>query len=225
MALTLCSDLSPASWLVTSDLPWERLVTFGPAGFEAYARLRFLPDPAYADQRENDVDIDDNPSDAERLRTLLHLLAAHTTTPRDCSFCLWDGYGELYGGSPATHTTMIAVKEPAADAQPAAVPASALPAPVVAAPKVVVPHRAYHLFHGPLADVGDWGAASPWHGTPDMPEPAFVWPADHAWCVAKDVDPHWAGIGADRTVVDRLVADPRLDVVAADPDAAQPHYR
>jgi hypothetical protein len=54
--------------------------------------------------------------------------------------------------------------------------------------------------------------------------PAFVWPADHAWCFASDVDPHWAGIGADRKVVDRLVADRNLDVVHADPEERQPTY-
>jgi len=58
-----------------------------------------------------------------------------------------------------------------------------------------------------------------------MPGPAFVWPADHAWFVASDIDPHWAGIGADTRVINQLVADPRLDVVPADPRAAQPAYR
>ncbi|EME65188.1 hypothetical protein [Amycolatopsis decaplanina] len=82
-------------------------------------------------------------------------------------------------------------------------------------PKVVVPHREYFLFSGRPADAGFWGT----------PGPAFVWPADHAWCVAKDVDPHWAGIGATATTLDRLVADPRLDIVAADPDREQPAYR
>jgi hypothetical protein len=48
-----------------------------------------------------------------------------------------------------------------------------------------------------------------------MPDFAFIWPADHAWCVANDVDPHWAGIGADVSAVSELLADPRLDVVAA----------
>jgi hypothetical protein len=39
------------------------------------------------------------------------------------------------------------------------------------------------------------------------------------------VDPHWAGIGADTATIDQLVADPRLDVVLADPREAQPEYR
>ena len=53
-------------------------------------------------------------------------------------------------------------------------------------------------------------------------EPAFVWPADHAWCVANDVDPHWAGIGGGAPLIELLVADPCLDAVAADPAGDQP---
>lgn len=34
-------------------------------------------------------------------------------------------------------------------------------------------------------DLGDLG---------DAPPPAFVWPSEHAWCVACDVDPHFASI-------------------------------
>jgi len=57
-----------------------------------------------------------------------------------------------------------------------------------------------------------------------MPNPAFIWPADRSWCVADDVDPHWAGIGADRSAIDQLLADPRLDIVRADPREDPPHY-
>ncbi|GIE89658.1 hypothetical protein SAMN06264365_118138 [Actinoplanes regularis] len=94
-------------------------------------------------------------------------------------------------------------------------------------PKVVVPHRSYFLFRGRLADIGDWDAAEMWPGQPrlDMPDPAFVWPADHAWCVANDVDPHWAGIGADLSAIDELIANPDIDVVPADPREDQPYYR
>lgn len=48
---------------------------------------------------------------------------------------------------------------------------------------------------------------------------------DHAWCVACDVDPHRAGIGAEPEAVDHLLAESRLDVVRADPERQQPFYR
>jgi hypothetical protein len=216
MTLTWCADLSPADWITTSELPWDRLVTFGPGGFPAYARLRFIPDPTRDGQRENDAERDeDAPSDDEQLRMLLEGLIAHTGTPDELYFCLWEGWG-LEGGMVTTSSDGTRRVE-----QPA------FPAETLAARRVEVPNRAYLLFRGSLVDLGGWGATHMW---PDIPtprswEPAFVWPADHTWCVAKDVDPHWAGVGGSASAVEQLVADARLDVVRADPREAQPSYR
>lgn len=178
MPLTPCRDTTAAEWIAASDLPWQQLVSFGPAGFAAYARLRFLPDPAYQGQRENDIGFGVHRSETEQLREVLETLTLHTRTSGSCYFCVWDGWGDI-------------------DARPV---------------DVVVPNRAYYLFRGAVSDV--------WH----MPDPAFIWPADRAWCVANDVDPHWAGIGASTSAVAQLLADPRLDVVLADPREAQPFY-
>ncbi|NMO02701.1 hypothetical protein HH308_15925 [Gordonia sp. TBRC 11910] len=88
------------------------------------------------------------------------------------------------------------------------------------APRIEVPNRRFYLFKGPLAQVGEWSRS-----TLSPTEPAaFVWPADHAWCIACDVDPHWAGIGGRRRAIDRLVDDDVLDIVRADPHAPQPAY-
>jgi hypothetical protein len=89
--------------------------------------------------------------------------------------------------------------------------------------RVRLPHRSYALFHGSLNDIDAW-AGEAGRGAP-VPPPAFVWPADRAWCFASDVDPHWAGIGAGRAAVDALLADPALDVVPARPAEPQPGYR
>jgi len=222
VALIPCPDLSAADWITGSDQPWEQLVGFGPAGFPAYARLRFLPDPAYEGQSENDVDVDDAHDETAQLRVALDTLTRHTRTPDDCYFCLWDGWGsDIEGGDGARtldYQTGTVSKGPQI--------APAFPPSVLHGPKVVVPNRAYFLFRGSISDVGDWGAADAWPGQPrlHMPDPAFIWPADHAWCVANDVDPHWAGIGADVAAIDELLADPRLDVVPADPHQDQPSY-
>ncbi len=85
-------------------------------------------------------------------------------------------------------------------------------------PMVRIPNRAYYLFQGPLADLGRWGTDD------DSPAPAFVWPADQAWCLAKDVDQHWIGVGADEAALQELLGHPQLDVVKADPAEQQPFY-
>ncbi|WP_433306913.1 hypothetical protein ACQP2F_22075 [Actinoplanes sp. CA-030573] len=215
MTLTFCSDLTAADWIARSDLPWQRLVTFGPGGFDAYARLRLLPDPEHPGQSENDVEAED--WRGEQLPRLFETLAGYTTVPGDCYFLVWEGFG---GGDPGTG---LAEAVPRPDAVPGLAPARPTPGrPTPGRPKVVVPHREYWLFRGPLAEVGAWGMPE---SLPDETAPAFVWPADHAWCVALDVDPHWAGIGGRELLVERLTTDPRLDVVRADPAASPPAYQ
>ncbi|WNB87111.1 hypothetical protein [Cellulomonas sp. ATA003] len=207
MTLQHCTDLSPAAWITGSDLPWDRLVGFGPAA-PAYARLRFIPDPAYPGQSENDVDAGPGGAEAEAavLRGALDTLARHTGTPDDVYVGLWDGWSsDLEGGGPSG-------------------PAPAFARPVLDGPRFAVPNRAFLLFRGRLSDVGDWGAAETWPGHFRTMPPAFVWPADHAWCLANDVDPHWAGIGASTAAVADLLADPRLDAVRANPAEPQPAY-
>jgi hypothetical protein len=204
VSLGICSDLSPASWITTSDVPWDRLVTFGPTGFPAYARVRFIPDPTHPGQQEFEADLDASPGEVEQWRALLRLLATETSDPSDCYFGLWEGWG---------------------------FPESARRWPTFGVPpSAEIPARSFFLFRGALADAEIWGQPAD-AGIFDRPEfsgggtPAFVWPSDHTWCVAADVDPHWAGIGAAVPTIERLLADRRLDAVAADPDNDQPAYR
>ena len=232
MTLKRCSDLSAADWITACDCPWQQLAEFGPPAFPAYARLRFLPDPVYNGQSENDVDSDEHgPSEPAQLRAVLAVLGRHTGTPGDCYFCLWDGWG------PPLHDHDGRLKPDASKQATGAVPAidpgmistgwAEFPSPARHEPMVVIPNRAFYLFRGAVAELGDRGPAQ---GRPGQPgtgfiAPAFVWPADHAWCIANDVDPHWAGIGADTAAINQLIADPQLNVVSADPRAYQPRYR
>ncbi len=198
MTVTAPADLSPAGWIAASGRPWERLMTLGPPGFAAYARLRFIPDPAYAGQSEGDVDVAaDHLSDAAQIRAAVETLLRHTGTPDDGYLLVWEGWGH-----------------------------EVFPRRALLRPRLTLPGRAYHLFRVPLPDLVSGAAEAAWEreGGSWMPEPAFVWPADRAWCVTADVDPHWAGIGAAPAAVDALLADPRLDVVRTDPDAQQPFY-
>lgn len=121
---------------------------FGPSRFEAYARLRFIPDPTPAGQKENEA---------------VPIPGVHVDVHNRCSF----------------------------------------------------------QFEGSLPPSGSWETAQD-HQAPGRqwtPNPAFIWPADQGWCIANDVAPHWAGIGATAQAVQSLMADGRFDVVLAD----QPH--
>ncbi|WP_432485258.1 hypothetical protein [Kineococcus esterisolvens] len=250
MSMSLCTDTAPAAWLRDDPQPWHRLVSLGPAGFPTYARLRFLPDPTGSGQSEGDAgDSLVQVSETEQLRRAVDVLAAFTTTPQGCFFLLWDGWGlhpagpghpayddrgtwprlpggpvtgsgrRLDDGAPLLH-------EPSAGFEPGLQPRSAHPgAPQEHPAQVRLPNRDYYLFVGGTGDVGDWGPALPLGRSGHAPDPAFVWPADRAWCLVRDVDPHYAGIGATPQALDALVHHRGLDVVLADPTQEQPHYR
>jgi len=173
MALTACVDVSPARWIVTSELPWQQLVGFGPAGFGAYARLRFVSDPTREGQAEADAEVING--EAQQLRTLFDVLAQHTRSPHDCYFCVWDGSGGIveHGFSvPANDIDAVPDRDP--HAQPAPVPEQALPPPLPG-PRVDVPNRSYYLFQGALSEAGDWTTPAGW------PAPAL--PRHHQHCV------------------------------------------
>ena len=72
-----------------------------------------------------------------------------------------------------------------------------------------VPHRRYHLFGGTLAD------SAAWDGDP----PHMMWPADHAWFVAKDVDPDWIGVGGTQALIDEVLAAPGPEAAPSAYDA------
>jgi hypothetical protein len=203
VSLVVCSDFSPATWIATSAVPWERLVTIGPDSFAAYARVRFIPDPTHHGQQEHEADLSGSHGETEQWRALLHLLAAETADPSDCYFGLWEGWG---------------------------FPESARRWPTFALPRgATISARRYYLFHGALSDAEIWGTparAGIW-GRPEFSPggtPAFVWPSDRTWCVTADIDPHWAGIGAPVPTIGRLLADQRLDAVKMDPAEEQPAY-
>ena len=206
MPLAVCSDLSAADWIVASDLPWQRLVMFGPAGFAAYARVRFIRDPTREDQQESEADPQASPDEVDQWRALLKLLAAATEDPDDCYFGLWEGWG---------------------------FPQSAHRWPSFGVPRGArPPARSYFLFRGSLPEAEVWGGGAPANAGIWGPSefsrggaPAFVWPSNHTWCVAADIDPHWAGIGASVPVIERLISDARLAAVEADPAEEQPAYR
>ncbi|WP_432846603.1 hypothetical protein ACQPXB_38600 [Amycolatopsis sp. CA-161197] len=96
MAFEYLADTSVAEWLARTGTPDEQLILFGPAGYEAYARLRFIPDPERPGQQEADVRLpEDHQSDIQQARRALHELSRLTETPDECYFCVWEGYSDV----------------------------------------------------------------------------------------------------------------------------------
>ena len=141
----------------------------------------------------------------EDAKVLAAIARGWTATPRNCWFCVWDGFG--WGGVSvsAFHAADGQWTEPVPHPDP-------VPAAVRDGPRVHLPHREYLLYGGPAEDVvapaglaGDGQSASLW------------WPADRAWCVATDVDLPWTYVGGPRGLIDAIRADRRIEALPASP--------
>jgi hypothetical protein len=175
-------DPSLADWFARSDEPWDELVTMGPAGFGSYARVRYLDE--------------DRISQRVLFARLRVHLAGQTNTPGDCFHGLWDGAVSRMYGDPARGDLPW------------------FPASVLAGPRVRIPQREYMLFRGHLDEVGQWGATDPATGSSrddEIPGPHLLWPADHRWFVATDVDSDFTWVGGSDELVGAVITDPALD--------------
>jgi len=144
---------------------------------------------------------------AADLDALIEVLAEHTATADSCWFCLWEGYGW------DSNSRLIATadEDPAAPAPGMADLDSALdpvPPAVRAGPRVELPNRRHLLYRGPIA------AAREFVGSHDQ-SPTLWWPADRAWCVATEIDLDWTYVGGPSGLIDRLVADQRVEAQRA----------
>jgi hypothetical protein len=180
-------DFSLADWFAQRDEPWEQFVTMGPTGFESYARVRYLDE--------------DRISQGVLYGRLRAYLAGETKTPGDCFHALWDGsvssmYGDaLRGTSPWFPAGVLS--------------GSKLRIP----PSLPIPARQYLLFRGPLEEIGHWGARELTTGLPkddELPAPHLLWPGDHRWFVATDVDSDFTWVGGSEELIDAVVGDPKL---------------
>ncbi len=211
MPLRPLTDLGAAGWVRADAAPLSLRSRLGPSGFASYARVLHGV-TGEGDRVEGHLD--------DRLLTaLVDDLAKHTTTPGDCSFALWEGYGDIHGGEAAGFLTAfsgpprwpgrIFIKE-----KPKAPPPPAFSPEVMDGPLLSLDGEAYFLFGGPLTEAGRWGAASWGSGVPrDINSPNLMWPADRAWFVTTSVEGTWTGVGGSAALVDTLLRDDRLEVV------------
>jgi hypothetical protein len=146
------------------------------------------------------------PPDAEALAAIAR---DWTTTPQDCWFCVWDGFG--WDGDSTVAVLTEAGQPPEIMTEPRRDP---VPGPVREGPRVHLPHRDYFLYQGPVEAVvalarldGTWGQS-----------PNLWWPADLAWCVASEIDLPWTYVGGPRALIDAILADDRIEALPAAPD-------
>ena len=128
---------------------------------------------------------------------LIDDLTSYTSTPESCFFGLWTGY---FGGGAA----LVPLGSP-----PVHIAGPPLPPQLV-----TFPSREYGLYEGPLSLATSLEVTS----YRDQQTPNLWWPADHSWCVASEIDLPWTYVGGSSELIDRLLADERLETVTSSPD-------
>lgn len=216
MPLRPVSDTTHGDWLGDAD------PALGPAGFDAYVRVLHPWDHSHESRERIEGHLPER-----ELAAVVKVLARHTRTPHDSFHALWDGYGDILGGEAVGFLT-FAAGSPVwpgrifTRPKPPPPPPPAFAPEILDGPRLRVAGRDHLLFAGPLADAGRWGAASFGHGIPrDINSPNLLWPADHAWCLATDIDTAWTGIGGSAALADALLAEPHLEVVRTRHDSKE----
>lgn len=199
---------------------WATVAKWSARTMHRLAQFHAIASPAASEER-GPAPWDGNSPDEgnlpiKLLRVLCAHLAAHTTTPASCWFCLWEGYGHLHG-SPAT-ASVTSVPKGMHAPPPRTVP-PALPPEVLSGPKVRLPNRDYILFEGSLEAAAE--LSEPFgHRVGHMffpQSPNLFWPDDHAWCVASEIDLFCTLVAGPEALIEALLADARLEAWRVEP--------
>ncbi|MGX1805083.1 hypothetical protein ACWIGI_05160 [Nocardia sp. NPDC055321] len=147
----------------------------------------------------------------------VHLRAA-TATPDELTAGVWNGFGQF---DSAAGTLLVAAtdgdpRDLADERARIAAELAASVAPEVeraatAGPFLRWPGRDFLLFDTGLAELADpaWVFTAGLGWTPDFPgvTPQLLWPADHAWVLATEIDFDSTIIAGDRALIDAVLAD------------------
>lgn len=216
--MELVTDYAPAHWLRFESassvdgfdwINWARHIRNGPPGYQAYARIRFIPDPTYADESLVPMNLQTKElSELQEIKLAVHALLPLTATPRIGFLALWNGWGQAYA------------------------------APLAAIKPFDLPEREFYVFSLSLEDFTSGKVEKEWAAHRDewvnawnestvypIPRPGIIWPADRAWCLTSDVDAHYAVVGGTSAAIASVLAKPRLDTVPMQWDDVVPNWR
>jgi hypothetical protein len=185
-----------------------------PLGYPAYAVVPIPPD-------------DDLQPDGRWLAAVERLLdvLGRFTGDQPVHFGMWEGWGWWYetGADPRTAPGMaVGVSWPEGDDRPTqdeidrglADGREELAAERVERPDVeplALPYRRYYLWTGPLRSATAFGRQP--HDLPSL-----IWPQDRSWFVGAPIYTNEIAVAGTTSVIDAVVAEPRLNAHRATPD-------
>jgi hypothetical protein len=145
------------------------------------------------------------------LAVLCDRLAEDAGGELDCYFCLWDGYGGLdeYGWLEATAPPRSKVE----DRDRHILTTDEIDR---SRSRLRLPGRDYVVLAGPLHGalrIGSFSLEIFWPQSPNI-----FWPANHAWCVASEIDFDSTLVGGSARLIDGILNTPELDAWPVGPD-------
>lgn len=221
-------DLALANWIAPRLRPWgpghgTPVASVVPGGFGAYARiLHPVEDDDGTPLRWSDACRESgatahalmqwtaitparlvnrsSPMQGSLGATQLAAVLDHLPATGELTQAFWIGWGQYNGGSArfGWNEDGTTWHEDVPPLKPFADPTF---------PVFTLPHREYVLYRGPVTPGADL------RGEPDehAQSPSLLWPDDHSWCLATEVDFDSTLVGATPEVVDAILADPRLE--------------
>lgn len=184
--------------------------------------------------------------DAASLSAVAAVLATHTTTPTTGIAAVWEGWGGLTS-SAGRRQLVLAPSGPrrlAAAARHGAARVrdalrhrfgtslretepgtGVLPREVATGPRFDLhggTGRSYVLFEAGAADLTDvgWTTRAPWiDGVTWAQSPSIIWPDDHAWVLATEIDFDSTLVAGSRALVEELVETPGVEALPLPTDA------
>jgi hypothetical protein len=224
------------AWVIGAMAGGQGVDLVVPATFEGYARIHhrihngqrwadFAPEYLvrglemydYIGSKLEFIDGDGN-LDAEDVDALVPLLTAATTTPNECHYALWQGWGWVYPGSMAVRSSLPASAE--AQAIELAFNEAMTPVWNFAAACPVEPWwggRDMILFDGPVDAVSTIGHRPSDETHIQRQCPQWWWPEDQAWFVGTEIDDAWTYVAGTHSLIAEILATPQWESVGVVP--------
>ena len=190
--VTASESVEAASWIAPRLHPFGQDVgSVVPSAFAAYAGI--------------DCESHGGRLTAGAADVLARLLEAHTSTPKLCWLCLWEGYGYLNQGA----STWLTAAEAPKRKPPSrfGIYIRRRSAPQDGRARVKLPHRDYLLYQGSVAEATGWDDG-----------PNLWWPDDRAWCVASEIDLMTIYVGGTNELIDAIADRVEIGAVRVSPD-------
>jgi hypothetical protein len=157
--------------------------------------------------------------DEYSLEVLCGLLGRSTTDAERCFFAVWDGWSWVHGGDVIGRIELVrpGLVGTGSGSEPTARASAAFSAAELSRPRLVLPGREYVLLSGPLSAAGKIGDPGGLRGF-EPRSPNLFWPADHAWCVASEIDFDSTLVGGTAELIRAILDEPGLDAWPVGPE-------